>query len=71
MQERFKVNNILDTISFSRQKVSFSYIDGEEYVFMDDEDYNPSIFRKDQIEDELLFISQASILGIRVLMLES
>lgn len=56
VEERFKVNDILDSISLSRHKVNFSYIDGEEYVFMDDEDYIPYIFRKNQIEDELLFI---------------
>lgn len=39
VEERFKGDDILDTISLSRRAVSFSYIDGEEYVFMDDEDY--------------------------------
>ncbi|BBI91652.1 elongation factor P-like protein YeiP [Serratia symbiotica str. Tucson] len=70
VEERFKGDDILDTISLSRHKVNFSYIDGEEYVFMDDEDYTPYIFRKDQIEDELLFILQAGLPGMQVLMLE-
>ncbi len=56
VEEHFKGDDILDTISLSRDKVNFSYINGEEYVFMDDEDYSPYIFRKDHIEDELLFI---------------
>ncbi|NIG88133.1 MAG: elongation factor P-like protein YeiP [Serratia symbiotica] len=70
VEERFKGDDILDTISLSRHKVNFSYIDGEEYVFMDDEDYTRYIFRKDQIEDKLVFIPQASLPGMQVLMLE-
>jgi translation elongation factor P/translation initiation factor 5A len=69
VEERFKGDDILDTISLSRRKVNFSYIDGEEYVFMDDEDYTPYIFKKDQIEDELLFIPEGGLPGMQVLTL--
>ena len=70
VEERFKGDDILDTISLSRRKVNFSYIDGEEYVFMDDEDYTPYIFKKDQIEDELLFIPEGGLPGMQVLTLD-
>ena len=55
----------------ARGPVSFSYIDGDEYVFMDNEDYTPFIFKKDQIEEELLFIPEGGMDGIQVLMAES
>jgi elongation factor P len=37
---------------------------------MDDEDYTPYIFKKDQIEDELLFIPEAGLPGMQVLTLD-
>lgn len=67
VEERFKGDDILETIELSRRQVSFSYIDGDEYVFMDDEDYTPYLFKQDQIEDELLFIPEGGIPGIQVL----
>ncbi|KEA51602.1 elongation factor P-like protein YeiP [Mangrovibacter phragmitis] len=67
VEERFKGDDLLDTITLSRRAVNFSYIDGNEYVFMDDEDYTPYIFNKEQIEEELLFIPEGGIPGIQVL----
>lgn len=58
VEERFKGDDIIDTISLSRRQVTFSYIDGDEYVFMDDEDYTPYNFKQEQIEDELLFLPE-------------
>lgn len=42
VEERFKGDEIIDAISLSRRSVTFSYIDGDEYIFMDDEDYTPT-----------------------------
>ncbi|MGC6761709.1 elongation factor P-like protein YeiP, partial [Escherichia coli] len=61
VEERFKGDDILDTINLTRRAVSFSYIDGDEYVFMDNEDYTPYTFKKDQIEEELLFIPEEGL----------
>ena len=66
VEERFKGDDIIETIELSRRPVSFSYID--EYVFMDNEDYTPFIFKKEQIEEELLFIPEGGMSGIQVLM---
>jgi len=41
-----------------RRSVMFSYADGDEYVFMDSEDYTPYSFNKEAIADELLFITE-------------
>ncbi len=70
VEERFKGDDILETIVLSRRPVTFSYIDGDEYVFMDDEDYTPYHFKKEQIADELLFIPEGGIPGIQVLTAE-
>lgn len=70
VEERFKGDDIIDAISLSRRAVTFSYIDGDEYVFMDDEDYTPYNFKKEQIEEELLFIPEGGIPGIQVLTMD-
>ncbi|QCR35562.1 elongation factor P-like protein YeiP [Nissabacter sp. SGAir0207] len=70
VEERFKGDDILDTVTLTRRSVNFSYIDGDEYVFMDDEDYTPYIFKKEQIEEELLFIPEGGMPGMQVLTLD-
>ena len=70
VEERFKGDDMVDTINLTRRAVSFSYIDGDEYIFMDNEDYTPYTFKKDQIEDELLFIPEEGLAGMQVLTMD-
>lgn len=70
VEERFKGDDILTTVQLDRRPVTFSYIDGDEYVFLDNDDYTPYLFKKDQIEDELLFIPEEGIPGLQVMMVE-
>ena len=51
VEERFKGDDIVDTVTLTRRFVDFSYVDGNEYVFMDKEDYTPYTFTKEQIEE--------------------
>ena len=53
VEERFKGDDIIETITLTRRAVQLSYVDGDEYVFMDDEDFTPYPMKKDQIEEEL------------------
>ncbi len=71
VEERFKGDDILDTVTLTRRKVNFSYVDGDEYIFMDDEDFTPYTFNKSQIEEELLFIPEGGLAGMQVLTLDS
>ncbi|MDF7671370.1 elongation factor P-like protein YeiP [Orbaceae bacterium ESL0721] len=68
VEERFKGDDIIETVELFRRPVSFSYIDGDEYVFMDNEDYTPFSFSKEQIAEELQFIPEGGMDGIQVLM---
>ena len=54
VEERFKGDDILEAITLTRRFVSFSYIDGDEYVFM----------------DELLFIPEGGMPGMQVLTMD-
>ncbi|MDE9571600.1 elongation factor P-like protein YeiP, partial [Xenorhabdus bovienii] len=70
VEERFKGDDIIETITLTRRSVIFSYIDGDEYIFMDDEDFTPYHFKKDQIEEELLFIPEEGLPGMQVLTMD-
>jgi elongation factor P len=67
--ESFKADEVLNTVEFHRTKVSFSYVDGDEYVFMDNEDYSSYFLNKDTISEELLFINEDTQ-GLQALMVE-
>lgn len=67
LDETFKDSDMLSLADLIRRPVMFSYADGEEYVFMDTEDYTPYNLNKEAIEDELLFISEETT-GIQVIL---
>ncbi|MDY6798592.1 MAG: elongation factor P-like protein YeiP [Pseudomonadota bacterium] len=58
MDQTFKDSDMLNLADLVRRPVSFSYADGEEYVFMDTEDYTQYMLNREAIEDELLFINE-------------
>jgi elongation factor P len=58
VDETFKAEDMLNFADLSRRPAMFSYIDGEEYVFMDNEDYTPYNLNKETIADEILFIDE-------------
>jgi elongation factor P len=66
VDQSFKADEMIKLADFSRHQVTFSYVDGEEYVFMDSEDYTPYSLNKDTIADELLFITEDTA-GLQIL----
>ncbi|MCE0557142.1 MULTISPECIES: elongation factor P-like protein YeiP [Motilimonas] len=58
LDQSFKDSEMLTLADLTRRPVMFSYADGNEYVFMDNEDYSSYSFNKENIEDELLFIDE-------------
>ncbi|GLQ30416.1 elongation factor P-like protein EfpL [Litoribrevibacter albus] len=58
VDETFKDSEMLNLADLIKRPANFSYIDGEEYVFMDSEDYTPYNLNKESIEDEVLFITE-------------
>lgn len=69
VDERFKSDDFLDTVEMNKRNVSFSYVDGDEYIFMDNEDYSQFTFKQNEIEDELLFITE-DIQGMQVVLVD-
>lgn len=58
IDQTFKDSDMLNLADLVRRPATFSYSDGEEYVFMDSEDYTQYSLNKAAIEDELLFITE-------------
>lgn len=66
IDETFKDSEMLNLADLIRRAASFSYIDGDEYVFLDSEDYTPYNLNKESIADEILFINESTE-GIQVI----
>lgn len=69
LDETFKDTDILELADLIRKPVMFSYIDGDDYVFMDTEDYTPYNLNKDAIAYEVLFIDETTV-GIQVVIVD-
>lgn len=70
VEERFKGDDIVDTVTLTRRYVDFSYVDGNEYVFMDKEDYTPYTFTKDRsISVSFLLIHSSGMNGFGLLVI--
>jgi len=69
VDETFKDSDMLNLADVMRRQVMFSYSDGDEYVFMDNEDYSQFSLNKDKIEEEVLFFND-STQGLQVVLLD-
>ncbi|MCH8499591.1 MAG: elongation factor P-like protein YeiP [Marinobacter sp.] len=58
IDETFKDSDMLNLADLVRRPATFSYSDGNEYVFMDTEDFTQYSLNGEAIADELLFISE-------------
>ena len=54
----FKDSETLNLADLDRRPAMFSYVDGNEYVFMDNEDYTQYNINKEAITEEVLFINE-------------
>tara|TARA_R110001583_G_scaffold8007_2_gene39129 strand:- start:7719 stop:8285 length:567 start_codon:yes stop_codon:yes gene_type:complete len=67
--ETFKDSDMLTLADLIRRNVMFSYLDGDELVFMDNEDYTPYNLNKQSIADEVLFIDE-NTQGLQVVIVD-
>lgn len=65
-QQTFKGDDMVKTVDLTRHKVNYSYLDGDEHVFMDAEDFSEYRFATEDIAEELPFITE-DIQGCQVL----
>jgi len=69
IDETFKDSDMLNFADLIRKAAVFSYIDGDEYVFMDTADYTPYNLNKDTIAEEILFIDE-NTQGVQVVIVD-
>ena len=67
IDETFKDSDILNLADLIRKPVMLSYVDGNEYIFMDTGDYTPYSLNKESIADQVLFINETTN-GVHVIM---
>ncbi|MBK1885191.1 MULTISPECIES: elongation factor P-like protein EfpL [Marinobacter] len=58
IDETFKDSDMLNLADLVRRPATFSYSDGDEYVFMDSEDFTQYSLNREAIADELLYIDE-------------
>jgi elongation factor P len=66
LDHTFKDSDMVDLADLVRRPVIFSYVDGNDYVFMDEEDYTPYNLNGASIADEVLFFNEETK-GMQVL----
>jgi len=69
IDETFKDSEMLNLAELSRRPAKFSYMDGDDCVFLDNEDYPPYHLNKDSITDEMLFINEDTD-GVQVIIVK-
>ncbi|HCM1330492.1 TPA: elongation factor P-like protein YeiP [Vibrio parahaemolyticus] len=58
VDERYKSDDVVDTVEMNKRAVVYSYADGDEHIFMDNEDYSQYTFKHNEVEDDMLFINE-------------
>ncbi|MHA2862186.1 elongation factor P-like protein EfpL [Vibrio harveyi] len=58
VEERYKSDDVVETVEMNKRAVVYSYADGDEHIFMDNEDYSQYTFKHNEVEDDMLFINE-------------
>ncbi|MDV6251812.1 elongation factor P-like protein YeiP [Vibrio sp. EA2] len=69
VDERYKSDDVVETVEMNKRAVVYSYADGDEHIFMDNEDYSQYTFKEDDVADDMLFINEDTQ-GIHVILVD-
>lgn len=69
LDESYKTDDMLKEADCSRVQVQFSYMDGDNFIFMNSEDYSQYELNKDTIEDQAGYIIDG-LEGITALLMD-
>ena len=69
VDERYKSDDVVETVEMNKRAVVYSYADGDEHIFMDNEDYSQYTFKETDVADEMLFINEDTQ-GIHVILVD-
>ncbi|BDR13077.1 elongation factor P-like protein YeiP [Vibrio sp. STUT-A11] len=69
VDERYKSDDVVETVEMNKRAVVYSYADGDEHIFMDNEDYSQYTFKENDVADDMLFINEDTQ-GIHVILVD-
>lgn len=69
VDERYKSDDVVETVEMNKRVVVYSYADGDEHIFMDNEDYSQYTFKHNEVEDDMLFINEDTQ-GIHIILVD-
>ncbi len=69
VDERYKSDDVVETVEMNKRAVVYSYADGDEHIFMDNEDYSQYTFKYNEVEDDMLFINEDTQ-GIHIILVD-
>ena len=69
LDESLKGDDFLPDVDFQKRQVQFSYVDGDAYIFMDNEDYSQYQLDADKLTEVIPFLSDG-LSGITALLVE-
>ena len=67
--ETFKGEDMFEDVDLLRRQSSYSYFDGELYVFMDDEDFTQYSFNEADLEGQLQYLSEG-LAGVFIMLID-
>lgn len=69
VDETFKADDQINEVDVEKVAVMFSYIDDDNYIFMNNEDFSQYLLSGDELEDEIKFMTEGMV-GITALLLD-
>jgi elongation factor P len=68
LDDTYKGEDSLGDIDLERRQVQYSYLDGDDYVFMDEEDFSQYLLSSESLGDQVQFITDGlgGIMGLLV-----
>ncbi len=69
LDESLKGDDFLKETDLVRAKVQFSYVDGENYIFMNSEDYSQYSLSRDDLDDQVYYLTEG-LEGIIALLID-
>ncbi|KOH11063.1 elongation factor P-like protein YeiP [Vibrio parahaemolyticus] len=69
VDERYKSDDVVETVEMNKRAVVYSYADGDEHIFMDNEDYSQYTFKHNEVENDMLFINEDTQ-GIHIILVD-
>lgn len=66
IEQRFRAGEEIDEVRVEHQNWQFLYVDGEDYIFMNNESYDQQPVSKDMLGDTVKFLKEGDVVALLV-----